>query len=189
VESCLEKFPHSYPWIERGLTEKIEGELSLWQKKVPKVRWKSKVDASQNCQEMVLDCANSVFSLVLVMHIRWDKLEFCIPLEGDCFFVCHAGLVVKNLEVHQETPGCQVCYNGIVGCNAMAVTFGLECLLEDEIAIRVEGGHDVLVPRACPDRKEASVICVQPAEGVHRDEDLIGRHICGTRGSGGQCWR
>ena len=56
----------------------------------------------------------------------------------------------------------------------MAAIFGLERLLEDEIAISVEGNHDVLVPRACPDRKAASVVCVQPAEGVHLDEDLIG---------------
>ncbi len=71
----------------------------------------------------------------------------------------------------------------------MAVTFGLEHLLEDEIAIGVEGDHDVLVPQACLDRKAASVVCVQPAEGVHLDEDLIGRHILETRGSSGQCWR
>ncbi len=70
----------------------------------------------------------------------------------------------------------------------MAVTVRLECLLEDEIAIGVEGDHDVLVSQACPDRK-ASVICVLPAEGVHRDEDLIGRNICEINCSGGQCWR
>jgi hypothetical protein len=52
----------------------------------------------------------------------------------------------------------------------------------------MEGYHDVLVPLACFDWK-ASVICVQPAEGVHLDEDLIGQHIFGTKGSGGQCWR
>jgi hypothetical protein len=166
--------------------EKIEGEFSLWQKKVPKVRGKGGVNAGKNCQEVVLELANSAFSLVLAMHVWWDKLEFCIPLEGDCFFLCHAGLIVKNVEVHQETPCCQACHNCIVGCNFMAVTFGLERLLEDEIAICVEGDHDVLVPRACPDRKAACVVCVQPVEGVHLDEDLIGWHILGTRGSGGQ---
>jgi hypothetical protein len=71
----------------------------------------------------------------------------------------------------------------------MAVTFGLERLLEDEIAISMEGDHDVLVPRACSNRKTASVMCVKPAEGVHFNEDLIGQHILGTRGSGGQCHR
>ncbi len=71
----------------------------------------------------------------------------------------------------------------------MTVTFGLECLLEDQIAIGVEGDHVVLVPRVCPDREAASIICVQPAEGVHCDEGLIGWHIHRTRGSSGQCWR
>jgi hypothetical protein len=42
----------------------------------------------------------------------------------------------------------------------MAVTFGLERLLEDEIAISVEGNHDVLVSRVCSNRKAACVICV-----------------------------
>ncbi len=56
----------------------------------------------------------------------------------------------------------------------MAVALGLECLLEDEIAIGVEeGNHDVLVPSACSDWKAASVIHVQLAEGVHRNKDLI----------------
>jgi hypothetical protein len=71
----------------------------------------------------------------------------------------------------------------------MAVTFGLERSLEDEIAISVEGGHDVLVTQACSNRKVAHGVCLQPAEGVHFNEDLIGRHILGTRGSGGQCRR
>jgi hypothetical protein len=183
----LDKFPCTNPWIEQGLTEKIEGEFSLWQKKVPKVWWKCGVDAGKNCKEVVLERANSTFSPVLVIHNQWDKLEFCIPLEGDCFLVRCAGLVVENLEVHQETPCCQACHNGIVGCNLMVVTFGLEPLLEDEIAIGVEGDHDVLVPQACPDKKAASVVCVQPAEGVHLGEDLIGWHILGTKGSSGQC--
>jgi hypothetical protein len=68
--------------------------------KVPKVQGKCGVDAGQYCQEMVLERVNRAFSLVLVMHIWWDKLELGIPLEGDGFFVCHAGLVIKDLEVN-----------------------------------------------------------------------------------------
>ncbi len=80
--------------------EKIESEFSLWQKKVPKVRGKCGVNAGQYCQEVVLECANSAFSPVLAMHIRRYKLEFGVPLEGDGFFVCHAGLIVDNLEIN-----------------------------------------------------------------------------------------
>ena len=69
----------------------------------------------------------------------------------------------------------------------MAVTFGLQRLLEDEIAISVEGNHDVLVPQVCSHREAVCVVCVQPAEEDHFNEDLIGRHILGTRGRGGQC--
>jgi hypothetical protein len=57
VKGTLEKFPCTNPWIEHGLAEKIEGEFSLWQKKVPKVWGKCGVDASQYCQEIVLERA------------------------------------------------------------------------------------------------------------------------------------
>jgi hypothetical protein len=95
---------------------------------------------------VVLERANSKFSPVVVMHIWWDKLELGIPLEGDGFLVCLTGLVVKDLEVHLKTLGCQAQHNGSVGGNTMAVPLGLECLLEDEIAIGVEGNHDILIP-------------------------------------------
>ena len=74
---------------------------------------------------------------------------------------------MKNLEVNQKTPGYQACHNGIVGYNAMAVALGLECLLEGEIAIGLEGNHDVLVLRVCSDWKAASVIhvCVDLGTG------------------------
>ncbi len=137
---------------------------------------------------MVLGCANSVFNPVLAMLTWWDKVEFGVPLEGDGSFVSSTGLIVKNLEINQKTPGCQACHNGIVGCNVMAVAFGLECLLEDEIAIGVESNHGVLAPQACPDWEAASVIHVQPAERVHCDEDLVGWFIRRTRGSCRQSW-
>jgi hypothetical protein len=59
VERPLEKFPHTNPWIESGLMEKIEGEFSLWQKKILQVWWKGQVDAGKNYQEVVLERANS----------------------------------------------------------------------------------------------------------------------------------
>jgi hypothetical protein len=71
----------------------------------------------------------------------------------------------------------------------MAVALRLERLLEDEIAIGMEGNHDVLVPQACSDWKAASVIHVQLAEGVHFDKNLIGWLICKTWGSGRHYWR
>ncbi len=46
VKGPLEKFPCTNPCIGHGLKEKIEGEFSLWQKKVPKERGKCRVDAS-----------------------------------------------------------------------------------------------------------------------------------------------
>jgi hypothetical protein len=100
VKEPFKKIPHANPWIECGLPEKIEGEFRLWQKKVPKVWGKCGINAGQYCKEVVLECVNSAFSLVLMMHVWQDKLELGIPLEGDGFLVCHAVLVVKDLEVN-----------------------------------------------------------------------------------------
>ncbi len=108
------------------------------------------------------------------MHIRRDKLESGMPLEGDRFLVSCTGLIVKDLEINCKILGCQAWHNGIVGCNAVAVALGLERLLEDKIAICAEGNQDVLVSRACPNWKATSVICVELAERVHPDKDLIG---------------
>ncbi len=46
----------------------------------------------------------------------------------------------------------------------MAVTLGLESLLEDEVAIGVEGNHDILVAGACSDGEAASVVGEELAE-------------------------
>jgi hypothetical protein len=81
VEEPSEKFPRTNPWIESGLTEKFKGELGLWKKKVPKARWKGRVDASKNCQEVILECANSAFSQVSAMHVRWDSWNFAFHLK------------------------------------------------------------------------------------------------------------
>ncbi len=146
VNGPLEKIPCANPWIEHGLPKKIEGEFSLWQKKVPKVRGKCGVNASQYCKKVVLEHADCALSPVLAMHIWWDKIEFGVPLEGDGFFVCRAGIFAEDLEVNQKSPDCQMCHNGIVGGDEMAVALGLECLLEDDIAISVKGNNDILSP-------------------------------------------
>ncbi len=81
VEGPLEKFPHTNPWIEHGLMEKIEGEFSLWQKKVPKVRGKCSVNAGKNCKEVVLECGNSMFSSVLAIMSGGTSWIFAFHLK------------------------------------------------------------------------------------------------------------
>jgi hypothetical protein len=123
------------------------------------------------------------------MHIRQDELELGMPLEGDSFLVSCIGLIVENLEINYKALGCQACYNGIVGRNAVAVALGLEILLEDKIAIGVEGNYEILVSRVCPDWEATSAICVELAEREHLDKDLIGWFLHGTRGRGRQIRR
>ena len=58
------------------MPEKVEGEFSLWHKKVPKVGGKYGIDAGQYCKELFLECANSAFTPVAAMQIWQDKLEY-----------------------------------------------------------------------------------------------------------------
>jgi hypothetical protein len=46
----------------------------------------------------------------------------------------------------------------------VAVTLGLEGLLEDEVAVSVDGNHDMLVAGACSDGEVASVVSEELAE-------------------------
>ncbi len=123
---------------------------------------------------MVLEGVNGALCPIVAMHVGGDKLEGGIPLENDGFFVSRACFIIKDLEIYGETPGCQASHNSIVGGNAMAITLGLEGLLEDEVAVGVEGNHHILVAGASSDGEATGVISKELAEWLYHDEDLIG---------------
>ena len=125
----LKEFPCTDPRVERGLAQKIEGKFGLWEKEVPQVGWKGRINSGLNCKEVVFECANGALCPIAAMHVRGNKLEGGIPLECDGFFVSRAGFVIQDLEINRESTGCQMCHDCIVGGNAMAITLGLEGLL------------------------------------------------------------
>ncbi len=124
---------------------------------------------------MILECANWAFHLIAAMHVWRHKLESGIPFEGDWFFIGSTGFVIQDLEIKGEPLGRQTCHNGVICCNAVAVALGFEGLLENEVAIRMEGNHDILVARACSDGEAASVIGEELAERFCDDKHLVGR--------------
>ena len=130
---------------------------------------------------MILEYANGALCPIAAMHIWRDELEGGIPLEGDCFFISEAGFVIQDMEINGEPMGCQMSHDCVVGCNAVAVTLGLEGLLEDEVAISMEGNHDVLIARACSDGEVPRVIGEELAERFCDNTDLVGRHCNGRR--------
>ncbi len=136
--------------------------------------WKCSIDAGQDYQEVVLEGANGLLCPIVAMHVRGNKLEDGLPLEGDSFFV-QAGFVIQDLEINGETPGCQTGHDCIVGSNSMSIALGLEGLLEDEVAIGVKSDHHILVTGTRPDRKAACVIGKKLALWLCHDEDLVGR--------------
>ncbi len=115
------------------------------------------------------------------MHVWRDKLESGVPFEGDCFFIGGAGFVIQNLEINEEPLGRQTRHNGVICCNAVAVALGFEGLLENEVAVDVEGNHDILVAGACSDGKAASVVGEKLAEWLCDNEHLVGRRFNGRR--------
>ncbi len=114
------------------------------------------------------------------MHVWRDKLEGGVPLEDNRFFIGGAGFVIQDLEINGENADCQTSHNHVVCCNAVVVTLGFESLLEDEVAISMEGNHDILIAGACSDGEVASVVGEELAERFCDDKDLVGRH-CNRR--------
>ncbi len=104
-----------------------------------------------------------------------------IPLKSDCFFISRAGFVIQDLEINREPMGRQTSHECVVRCNAVAVTLGLEGLLEDEVAIGMEGNHDILVAGVRSDREAASVVGEELAEWFCNGKDLVGMHCNGRR--------
>ncbi len=115
------------------------------EKEVPKVRWKGCINANQDWQEVVLESANGAFHPIAAIHVWRYKLEGGIPLEGGCFFINGTGFVIQDLEINGEPTGHQMSHDCVVGCNVVAVTHGLKGVLEDEVAVGMEGNHDILV--------------------------------------------
>ncbi len=130
---------------------------------------------------MILECADGGFCPIAVMHVWREELESGVPFEGDRFFIGGAGFVIQDLEINREPPGRQTRHNSVICCNAVAVALGFEGLLENEIALSVEGNHDVLVAGACLDGKAASVIGEELAERLCDVEHLVGRCFNGRR--------
>jgi hypothetical protein len=72
-------------------------------------------------------------------------------------------------------------HNGVIHCNAVAFALGFEGLLENEVAVGMEGNDYVLVAGACSDRKAAIVIGEELAEWLCDNKHLVGRHFNSKR--------
>ncbi len=90
---------------------------------------------------MILECANGTFCLIAAIHVWRDKLEGGVPFEGDCF------LLAQDLEINKEPQGHQMHHNGVICCNAVAVALGFEGLLENEVAVSIEGNMIYWLPK------------------------------------------
>jgi hypothetical protein len=81
---------------------------------------------------------------------------------------------LEDLEVHGEAAGEEPCHDGVVGGNAVGVSFSLDWLLENQIAISMIGNHHVLVAGAGLDRKPTGVVGIKFADGDDLDVEFVG---------------
>jgi hypothetical protein len=94
IKRPLKELQCADPRVDCGLTKQIEGEFGLWEKEIPKLGEKCSINASLDCQEMVLESVNGTFCLIAAMHVRGSELEGGFPLESDNFRVSHTGFVI-----------------------------------------------------------------------------------------------
>jgi hypothetical protein len=80
----------------------------MWEQQVAEVWEKSGINALQDQQEVVLECANSALCLIAAVHVRRNELKLGIPLEGDGFLISGAGFIVQDLEVDSKATGRQL---------------------------------------------------------------------------------
>jgi hypothetical protein len=133
-EGPLEKFPCTNPWIEHGLMEKMRVSSACGRRRSQRYGGNAETTLARIARKWSLNVQIAHSARFWQSMSGETRRSFAFHLK---VIASHrAGLVVKNLEVHQDTPFFQACHNGSVGCNSMAVTFGLERLLEDDCHLR-----------------------------------------------------
>lgn len=153
VKRAMEELPCGDPRIERRLAEEIEREFCLREEKVPEIGGKRFVHTSEDCKEVVLEGSDGPLRSIAAVHFWGHQLKLGMPIEHDGLFVGTTGLIVEDLEVYGEAAGEEPCHDGVVGGDAMGVSFSLEWVLENQIAISMIGNHHVLVAGTGLDRK------------------------------------
>ena len=86
-----------------------------------------------------------MLSLVATMHVRRDQLKIAFPGDRDGLRVGCTCLIVEDLKIDSETSGSLPGHNVGVCCDAVFVTPGFKCLMQDEVPISVVRNDDILV--------------------------------------------
>ena len=80
---------------------------------------------------MIFKVTNHSLCFIPVVHIRRDKLEFCLPGLGDNLFEVGAGLVISDVGIHREPAHKKASHDVIEGWYTMFVCLCREGLLQD----------------------------------------------------------
>ena len=102
---------------------------------------------------MRLEGLDGLFSSIVAVDVRRDKLILCIPFVFDVGFEVCTGLIVEDLEVHREAAFGEALHDGVVGGKTMCISPVGIWGTQDDIGERGVGDYDVLVAALCPDGK------------------------------------
>ena len=107
--------------------KEIEGEFGLREKLlVPKEVGEGFGEAGEDAEEVDFEGLDGTLDGVAAMDAGRHELIGAVPVFVDGLVVLCAGLVVEKLVFHDMVALFELDYDASVGCNVVAVMFGLE---------------------------------------------------------------
>ena len=125
---------------------------------------------------------------VAAVDVWRDNLELADPLVLYGQLVGLAGLVVEYLEVNSVAAILEMRHDAVVCRDAVSVMTGLEGFDQNGIGVDVVHQHNIVVATEVADREAAHVICVELADGLNDDVDLLGFYGRKLTGDVGECF-
>ena len=160
VEVAKEGLPGRWCTFCGGGPEEVKCEFRLGQQQIPAVAGERRWETVQNGEDVVLEGANGTFCCITAMDTRWHKLE-CAVIVCDGLAEGGTGFVIHGVQVGGLVGKLKARVDGVIGSNAVHISFGGKGLYQNGIAGAVQGDHEVLVATAEARVEAPGVICEQ----------------------------
>jgi hypothetical protein len=152
--------------VDAGATEEVESQQCLGQEAIPQVHGKFFVQATEPCDEVILERADGAFRGIATMDARRNKLEVDGFFDKK-FFQCDGALVVESLELGTEAGGGEGGMELLVAGEDDGAGAVPEGLGEDGVAVVVVEDKQIIVAVAGGRYEATGLISVDLACGFH----------------------
>ena len=123
---------------------------------------------------------------VAAVEVWRDNMELAGPIVLYSQIVGLVGLVVKDLEVNSVATILKTCHDAVVRRYAVSVVPGLEGFEHNDIGVNMVLLHNVVVATEVADVEAAHVVCVELADGLTEDVELLGFYVRNLTGDVGE---